>query len=250
MRFPVKQSDSITHLAAALAEAQAAFPVVGKDAKAQIKSETGASFQYRYATLPDIQAAIRPVLKSHGLAILQGTADEDEGGFTVVTQLVHVSGEWVASRVRVPIAAGKHGPTAQAAGSAFAYGRRIGLVGLLGVVTDDEDDDGAKASEGHGEAPTHQRVLPPKGDGAELGTIPSKCPKCGGKLWDNRQNKTNPKAPDWKCRDKACVDERGYVTGGWAEKPKAAKPSDGGNAAGPGMDDEIPLPEDGDDLPY
>lgn len=30
------------------------------------------------------------------------------------------------------------------------------------------------------------------------------CPKCGGKLWDNRETKTNPKAPDYKCRDKAC----------------------------------------------
>ena len=30
------------------------------------------------------------------------------------------------------------------------------------------------------------------------------CPKCGGKMWDNRQGKTNPKAPDYKCRDRKC----------------------------------------------
>lgn len=30
------------------------------------------------------------------------------------------------------------------------------------------------------------------------------CPKCGGALWDNRATKTNPKAPDYKCKDKAC----------------------------------------------
>lgn len=27
------------------------------------------------------------------------------------------------------------------------------------------------------------------------------CPKCGGEMWDNRQSKTNPKAPDYKCKE-------------------------------------------------
>jgi predicted RNA-binding Zn-ribbon protein involved in translation (DUF1610 family) len=30
------------------------------------------------------------------------------------------------------------------------------------------------------------------------------CPKCGGKMWDNRLTKRNPKAPDYKCRDRSC----------------------------------------------
>ena len=39
------------------------------------------------------------------------------------------------------------------------------------------------------------------------------CPKCGGRMWDNRLTKRNPKAPDWKCRDRACD---GVV---WPPKP-------------------------------
>ncbi|WP_148306425.1 hypothetical protein [Gemmatirosa kalamazoonensis] len=35
------------------------------------------------------------------------------------------------------------------------------------------------------------------------GEAPS-CPKCGGAMWDNRESKRNPRAPDFKCRDKAC----------------------------------------------
>ena len=27
------------------------------------------------------------------------------------------------------------------------------------------------------------------------------CPDCGGGVWDNRENRRNPKAPVWKCRD-------------------------------------------------
>lgn len=30
------------------------------------------------------------------------------------------------------------------------------------------------------------------------------CPKCGGRTWDNRLTKRNPKAPDYRCRDRAC----------------------------------------------
>lgn len=30
------------------------------------------------------------------------------------------------------------------------------------------------------------------------------CPKCGGRMWDNRQSKRNPRAPDFKCRNRSC----------------------------------------------
>jgi hypothetical protein len=30
------------------------------------------------------------------------------------------------------------------------------------------------------------------------------CPKCGGRMWDNRLSKRNPKAPDYKCRTRSC----------------------------------------------
>lgn len=57
----------------------------------------------------------------------------------------------------------------------------------------------AAADEGHGDAPS--------------------CPKCGGLMWDNRQSKRNPKAPDFKCRDKSCD---GVI---WPrQQPSRAKP--------------------------
>lgn len=31
-----------------------------------------------------------------------------------------------------------------------------------------------------------------------------KCPACGGDMWDNRENKRNPRAPDFKCRRRVC----------------------------------------------
>lgn len=47
------------------------------------------------------------------------------------------------------------------------------------------------------------------------------CPKCGGKMWDNRVTKRNPKAPDFKCRDRSCD---GVV---WPPRDGGQKPTDG-----------------------
>jgi hypothetical protein len=45
------------------------------------------------------------------------------------------------------------------------------------------------------------------------------CPKCGGRMWDNRLTKRNPKAPDYKCQNRSCD---GVV---WPPKPVAGTPS-------------------------
>ncbi len=47
------------------------------------------------------------------------------------------------------------------------------------------------------------------------------CPKCGGKVWDNRAGKRNPKAPDFKCRDRSC---EGVVWPSKQDETQAASP--------------------------
>lgn len=81
------------------------------------------------------------------------------------------------------------------------------------------------------------------------------CPQCGGDMWDNRGRKKNPKAPDFKCKDKSCVDAKGYNTGCWE---KDLKPSPVMAAAMAQQKPPRPfadLPEaledgEGDDLPF
>lgn len=46
------------------------------------------------------------------------------------------------------------------------------------------------------------------------------CPKCGGKMWDNRLGKRNPRAPDFKCRDRNCD---GVI---WPPKPASKRASE------------------------
>jgi hypothetical protein len=51
-----------------------------------------------------------------------------------------------------------------------------------------------------------------------LTTDEQSCPKCGGRMWDNRLTKRNPKAPDYKCRDRSCD---GVI---WPPKPAEKSP--------------------------
>ena len=55
---------------------------------------------------------------------------------------------------------------------------------------------------------------------AERPSVPADvppCPKCGGKMWDNRLGKRNPKSPDFKCRDRSCD---GVI---WPPKPAKSR---------------------------
>src|SRR5690348_1227903 len=40
--------------------------------------------------------------------------------------------------------------------------------------------------------------------GEHRATNEESCPRCGGRMWDNRLTKRNPRAPDFKCRDRSC----------------------------------------------
>jgi hypothetical protein len=57
------------------------------------------------------------------------------------------------------------------------------------------------------------------------------CPVCGGRMWDNRGRKTNPKAPDFKCRTPDCT---GRIWPGQlaAENEADVPTADGAGAAG------------------
>jgi hypothetical protein len=45
----------------------------------------------------------------------------------------------------------------------------------------------------------------PLPDAESEALAPPPCPKCQGPMWDNREGKRNPKAPDFKCKDRNCL---------------------------------------------
>lgn len=128
-------SELLNELAPALAKAQAAM-------KAAVMDGENPHFKSRFCTLSSIMDAVRKPLADHGLCVVQGPS-ASEGVAKVTTMILHASGQWIGSELALPVG---ERPTPQAIGSAISYGRRYGLAGLLGVVSD-TDDDGEAAEE-------------------------------------------------------------------------------------------------------
>lgn len=260
----MRSSDSITNLAAALVKAQGELKAVHKDRE-------NSHFRNKYATLDAIIDEVRPVLAKHGLAVVSGATrpHTSESGtvlaFEVTTTLLHSSGEWLESGAIMPLA--KLDP--QGAGSAMTYGRRYSLSALLSLATED-DDDGESAMPPRQAAPARQPASAPASrpaaprpaapgpqriDATLQAAVEAmdleqehSCPKCGGGMWDNRVGKKNPKAPDFKCKDKACD---GVI---WPPKTGSAAPAARRANAAPLQsppDFDAPLPEyEEDGLPF
>ena len=95
------------------------------------------------------------------------------------------------------------------------------------------------------------------------------CPKCGGEMWDNRESKRNPRAPDFKCRNKPKMQggpgcegviwppRDGEQRAGGAPAATAPRRSPAAQSSPPPMHDVPPIddypgghPDDDDDLPF
>jgi hypothetical protein len=85
--------------------------------------------------------AVKSPLLECGISFLQGVQDA-EGGVAVETMLLHTSGEWISSTLRIPAVK----QDAQGYGSAITYGRRYGLQAMCGVPAEDDDGNAATAS--------------------------------------------------------------------------------------------------------
>lgn len=136
-----RSTDTIANLAAALVKASAELEDIKRGGSASIPTKSGGSYSYKYATLPDILQASRPVLTRHGLTVIQNAHEGAGDSVNISTMIIHSSGEYlVLEPLPMPL-----GHTAQETGSAITYGRRYQLLAALGLAADD-DDDGASAA--------------------------------------------------------------------------------------------------------
>lgn len=99
-------------------------------------------------------------------------------------------------------------------------------------------------------------IWPPRDNEKAAGTEDDPaCPECGKKMWDNRTTKRNPKAPDFKCRDKTCEGviwpPKDGETKGASKSKTAAKPAAKKAETTDSWDDFVPPGTDEDeDAPF
>jgi hypothetical protein len=155
----MQHSESIKEIATALAKAQAAMHGATKDGK-------NPAFKSSYASLSSVIEAARGPLTENGICFIQAPGAMEDGGISVTTTLMHSSGEWIASRVVMPV---KDRNNPQAVGSAITYSARYSLMAMLGLPP--VDDDGNAASQGNGNrAAPPPPAAPPEPTSAERNT--------------------------------------------------------------------------------
>jgi len=165
------QSQDIAELAKAMLKVQAALQPAMKDA------ENPFTKSY-YATFNSVMEACRDALVSNGIWMCQYPVQVESGHMGLVTKLIHAeSGQWQASLAVVPLP--KADP--QGYGSCITYAKRYALTAMLGMVTEDDDGEGAKmpeksgaSSRKAGNAPQRQKEPPATPTQGEQGKNPAK----------------------------------------------------------------------------
>lgn len=168
----MNKSETITHLATALAKAQSEMPVAVFDA-------TNPFLKSKYASLGAVIQASRPILAKHKLSLVQfpishphpacghPLPSDGRGNGGVATEyigvesiLTHESGEFVAERILIPLVEEKGKSKVQAAGSTLTYLRRYSWASILGMYSD-EDSDGSSPAQAFTSKPTPALPPPP-----------------------------------------------------------------------------------------
>lgn len=129
------QSENITELAKALLNVQRTVQPITKDAENPFTKSW-------YASLNSVMDACRDALIENGIWLCQYPVPvEQPNSLGLVTKLTHAeSGQWQSSLAVVPLP--KADP--QGMGSAMTYCRRYALTAMLGMVTEDDDGEGAR----------------------------------------------------------------------------------------------------------
>lgn len=153
------QSQDTTKLAKALLSVQTQLQPALKDAENPFTKSS-------YATLNSVMTACRDALCTNGIWMTQYPVPAPEhlgtGHLGLMTKLTHAeSGQWQSGLAVAPLP--KNDP--QGYGSCISYLRRYTLCAMLGIVTEDDDAEGAKMPAKQAESARRTRNSPqtPKG---------------------------------------------------------------------------------------
>ena len=142
-------SEEISELAKALIKVQRQLQPATKDANNPFTKS-------RYATLNSVMDSCRDALLSNNIWLCQCPVPAEPGYLGLVTKLTHAeSGQWQLSLAVVPLP--KADP--QGVGISMTYMRRYALSAMLGIVTEDDDGEGAKMPQSarKSRTPAHER---------------------------------------------------------------------------------------------
>ena len=137
----MERSTVINELAAALAKAQGAFPIIKKTGEVDF-THGGRRTNYSYADLAVFTKEIKKPLADNGLSVLHDCKTGADG-CSASTILLHSSGQWMQSE---PITIRSSDNKPQGLGAALTFARRYSLTSFLALSAEDEDLDAAQSA--------------------------------------------------------------------------------------------------------
>lgn len=126
------KSEEIDKLAIALAKFQGSLEQPSLNSEVKVRTKTGGEYKFKYADLSECKRAAKQPLADNELSVCQLIEDD----YYIRTILLHSSGQWISSKVRMP----SNTADAQSIGSAITYAKRYAFCAILGIVADDDED--------------------------------------------------------------------------------------------------------------
>src|SRR5690625_2178435 len=155
--FNMKTSDSIAEISSALTKAWGTINNPKHNQKVKVRMKNGGQYEFEYTDLGGIIDEIKPHFKEHGISVMQHAYTEfieNRPFISVVTKLLHSSGEWIETRpLQIPAS-----NSIQDMGGQITDMKRYSLSAILGITTE-EDDDANAVSGNQVEYPSKQDNL-------------------------------------------------------------------------------------------
>lgn len=152
-----------------------ALAKVQGELKPAVKGKENEHFKSSYADIAAVWGAARESLSKHGISVTQWPLHATDNRLHILTRIAH-GGEWMKATFSLPVT--KADP--QGYGSAVTYAKRFTLAAAIGIVSEDEDDDGNAASRGRVGVANQPRVNNQQGKPQARGPIAPNGPASPG----------------------------------------------------------------------
>jgi hypothetical protein len=149
MQERIEERDSKKAFTVAFNALQAELPIINKDGKISHGEGTtargNAKLNTRFATYPNLNRVVGPLLKKHGFTYSTSVEPDPSGAMIVISTLEHVAGHSRTTHFRITADTTGAKNNQQGWGSSQQYGMRYNMIALLNIVTEareDADNDG------------------------------------------------------------------------------------------------------------
>lgn len=173
---------------------------VGSISKGRRNEQQG----YKFRGIDDVYDAVHPLFAKHGIFTVPRVLSEETSERTTATGTVlrfvklTIAYDFFASdgsRVTAEMVGEAMDAGDKASNKAMSAAQKYALIQTFCIPTGSTPD---------ADYQTHDDLQPETRQVSKSATASEKCPKCSGAMWDNRESKRNPKAPDYKCKDRGC----------------------------------------------